>query len=217
MADTNRISIERWTLQQAMLLTAACLLAGIAGGWMLRTWQGVRPGASARPVSVSAPAQKPATQNAQAADPARLRAMADADAAPLLVQLQSSPDSPDLLTSVGNLYYDAQQYTTAIGYYTRALQARPSDTAVRTDLGTALWFTGNADAALTEFGKALAESPNNPNTLFNRGLVKWQGKHDGAGALADWNQVLATNPNYAGRGKVEELVAQVEKSGTAGH
>jgi tetratricopeptide (TPR) repeat protein len=196
-----------------MLLVTACLLAGIAGGWMIRTWHGV--GQAARPSASASTVSRAAAPGALAAgrptDPARLKAVADADAAPLLVQLQSSPASPDLLTSLGNLYYDAQQYPTAIDYYTRALQGRPADAAVRTDLGTALWFEGNADAALTEFGKALADSPNNPNTLFNRGLVKWQGKHDDPGALADWKLLLQANPNYPGRDKVTQLIAQVEK------
>ena len=38
--------------------------------------------------------------------------------------------------------------------------------------------------------------PNNPNTLFNLGLVKWKGKTDVAGAVADWEKLLAANPNY---------------------
>jgi tetratricopeptide (TPR) repeat protein len=137
--------------------------------------------------------------------------MADAQAAPLLEKLKADQANPDLLTSVGNLYYDAHQYPTAIDYYGRALKVRPSDAPVRTDMGTAYWYMGNADAALAEFDKALTFAPTNPSTLFNRGLVRLQGKKDSAGAIADWEKLLAANPAYQGRNQVEQMMAEARK------
>lgn len=197
----------RWSIQQALVLAAACFLAGIAGGYMLHVWRASSAPASAQagPPAREASAPAPATN-----DPSRLRQLADANAAPILIKLQSDPENPDLLTSLGNLYYDAQQYPTAVDYYARALRVRPADASVRTDMGTAYWYVGNADAAIAAFNQALVDSPNNPNTLFNRGLVKWQGKRDAAGALADWNQLLEMNPAYGGRQQVEQLIAEVQ-------
>jgi len=140
-----------------------------------------------------------------------MKEMADAQAAPLLEKLKSDPKNPDLLTSIGNLYFDAQQYPIAVGYYGRALQARPSDVSVRTDMATAYWYLGNADEAINEFNKALAYAPTNPNTLFNLGIVKWQGKHDSAGAIADWRKLLGANPNYEQKDKVQQMLNDVEK------
>jgi cytochrome c-type biogenesis protein CcmH/NrfG len=71
---------------------------------------------------------------------------------------------------------------------------------------------GNADTAIAEFNTALTYEPTNPNTLFNRGLVRWQGKKDAAGAIADWKKLLATSPNYDAREKVEQLMAEAEKA-----
>ena len=51
---------------------------------------------------------------------------------------------------------------------------------MRTDMATAYWYMGNADAAIAEFNTKLTYAPDNPNTLFNLGLVKWQRK-DGRG------------------------------------
>jgi tetratricopeptide (TPR) repeat protein len=147
----------------------------------------------------------------QAPSPARLREMADAQVAPMVEKLKSDANNPDLLTSIGNVYYDAQQYSIAVDYYARALKAKPADAAVRTDMATAYWYMGNADTALAEFNKALTYAPNNPNTLFNRGLVKWKGKADGAGAVADWEKLLAVAPNYQAKDKVEEMLAEVKK------
>jgi tetratricopeptide (TPR) repeat protein len=70
---------------------------------------------------------------------------------------------------------------------------------------------GNADTAIAEFNKALGYAPNNPNTLFNLGVVKWQGKKDAAGAIADWEKLLAANPNYEEKDKVKQMMAEAKK------
>ena len=85
---------------------------------------------------------------------------------------------------------------------------KPADAAVRTDMGTAFWFMGNADRAIVEFDKALTYVPNNPNTLFNLGLVKWKGKTDAAGAIAAWEKLLATAPNYEQKTQVEQMLGE---------
>jgi tetratricopeptide (TPR) repeat protein len=211
MTGTNPATSERWSLQTAMVLMAACLMAGIAGGYLMRQWKTPFAAAAARTT-------RPTAQPARAAssphpnDPAQMKAQADASAAPLLAKLQSDPNNADLLASVGNLYYDARQYSTAVDYYGRALKTQPADVAVRTDMGTALWYMGNTDAALLQFDTALSFEANNSNTLFNRGVVRWQGKQDAAGAVADWKKLLATDPAYPGRNDVEQLIAQAQGS-----
>lgn len=200
---------REWTSKQALILMALCLFGGIGGGWLIRGSETPAENVSAN-TTVSAPAVPPSAAN-EAPGPAQLKELADQQASPLLAKLNADPTNPDLLTSIGNLYYDAHQYPVAVDYYGRALAAKPSDVAVRTDMGTADWYMGKADAAIAEFNKALAFAPNSPNTLFNLGLVKWQGKHDGAGAIADWKKLLATNPNYEARDKVEQMLNEVEK------
>jgi tetratricopeptide (TPR) repeat protein len=210
MTGTNPATNERWSLRGAMVLLAACLMAGIAGGYLIRQWRAPFAAAAARTASPAAQPAQAANPAAVPASPAQMKALADAKAAPLLAKLQSDPNNADLLTGVGNLYYDAQQYPTAVDYYGRALKIKPSDVSVRTDLGTALWYTGNVDAALLQFDTALGFEPGNANTLFNRGVVRWQGKQDAAGAIADWKTLLANNPNYPGRSQAEQLIAQAQ-------
>jgi tetratricopeptide (TPR) repeat protein len=186
-------------------------MVGIAGGWSIRGLQNpaVIESAKAATSTSSAPMTETNTTPAMPA-PGKLKEMADGQALPLLDQLKSNPNDADLLTSIGNLYYDAQQYPTAVDYYGRALKARPSDAAVRTDMATAYWYMGNADAAIAEFNKALIYAPNNPNTLFNRGLVKWKGMRDSAGAVADWEKLLATHPNYEQKDQVEQMMTEAK-------
>ena len=209
----NNSSSVNWTGVQAYTLAVVCLLLGMAGGWLIRGSQSPATAVAAVETaspSASAPAAMGGGMNAQPT-PEQMKKMADTQAAPLIEKLKSDPNNPELLTSVGNFYYDAQQYPIAVDYYGRALKAKPADAGVRTDMATAYWYMGNADTAIAEFNKSLTYEPNKANTLFNLGLVKWQGKMDINGAVADWEKLLATNPNYEGKDKVEEMIAQAKK------
>jgi len=210
MTDTNRTSIEQWTSVQAYVLAVICLLVGIAGGWLVR---GSQAPAATSPEAASASAARGTQGNSasQAPTPAQLKQMADTQAAPLIEKLKSDPNNADLLASVGNFYYDAQQFPTAIDYYQSALKVQPSNTGVRTDMATAYWYTGNADTAVSEFQKSLSYEPNKANTLFNLGIVEWQGKMDIDKAVAAWQKLLDTNPNYEAKDKVLELMAQAKR------
>jgi tetratricopeptide (TPR) repeat protein len=136
-----------------------------------------------------------------------MKTAADAEAAPRLAKLKSDPNNPELLTGVGNIYYDAKVYPVAVQYYAQALTVRPADVSVRTDMGTAYWFMGNADRAIAEFKQALGYAPTSPNTLFNLGLVEMQGKQDAQSAIADFEKLLAANPAYEQRATVEQMLA----------
>lgn len=129
---------------------------------------------------------------------------------PLLERLKGSPNDPDLLVNIGNQYYDNHDYSKAVDYYERSLKIRPENVNVRTDMGTAIWYSGNADRAIQEYQTSLQYQPNHPQTLFNMGIVEWQGKHDGAAALQWWQKLLAENPAYPDRQKVEQLMQQVQ-------
>ena len=211
MSETkNNSSSVNWTGVQAYTLAVVCLLLGMAGGWLIRGSQSPAAAVATESASAAAPTGMGGAMNAQPT-PEQLKLMADKQAAPLIEKLKSDPNNPDLLASIGNFYYDAQQYPIAVDYYGRALKAKPSDAAIRTDMATADWYMGNADAAIAEFNKALTYEPNKANTLFNLGLVKWQGKMDIKGAVADWEKLLATNPNYEGKDKVEQMIAEAKK------
>jgi len=210
MTGTHRAtSSEQWTTVQAYVLAVICLLVGIAGGWFIR---GSSPAAAATGIAnASTPTVGNANGGAQTPTPAQMQQMADTQAAPLLEKLKADPNNAGLLENVGNLYYDAQQFPTAIDYYQRALKVEPANADTRTDMATAYWYAGNADAAIAEFQKSLSYQPNKASTLFNLGIVEWQGKMDIDKAVATWQKLLDTNPNYEAKDKVLELIAQAKK------
>ena len=167
MTDQKQLnSTDQWTSPQAYILAVICLLVGIAGGWFIRGSQSsgaqvsqtTPMGMAIGTGSMEAPTGQPT--------PEQLRLMADQQAKPLLSQLKSDSNNPELLANIGNIYYDTHEYPTAIEYYQRALKVQPSNTGVRTDLATALWYTGNIDNAIEEFNKSLSYEPNKPNTLL---------------------------------------------------
>jgi tetratricopeptide (TPR) repeat protein len=212
-----------WSWPQAVSLAVVALLLGMCGGWLVRRSFAAAP--AARVVvsagTENAPANQPAMP-AQAAPPPNfglqgeipsdqaLKQAADSQAASLLEQLKAAPTNAGLLAQIGNIYYDAKQYSIAIDYYDGSLNAQPGDNSVRTDLGTAYWYTGDANAAIAQFQKVLASEPTKPDTLFNLGIVTWQGKHDGPAAIAAWQKLLDTNPNYQNKEKVLQLIAQAQ-------
>jgi len=209
MTETSRAtSIRQWTSVQAYTLAVVCLLLGIAGGWLLRGSGPLSPAASE---VARAAAGETAPTGAQTPTPAEMQRMADTQAGPLLEKLKTDPNNADLLQNIGNVYYDAQLFPTAIDYYRRALKVQPTNAGVRTDMATAIWYTGNVDAAIAEFQTSLSYEPTKPNTLFNLGIVEWQGKMDIDKAVAAWQKLLDTNPNYEAKDKVLELMAQAQK------
>src|SRR5512138_2268755 len=115
-------SNDRWTSVQAYTLAVVCLLMGIAGGWFIR---GSQVPASAAGIE-SAQSSVPSGMSVQPS-PEQLKKMADTQAAPLTERLKSDPNNPELLASIGNIYYDVQQYPTAIDFYQRALKTQPAN------------------------------------------------------------------------------------------
>lgn len=203
---TEASSSQQWTSVQAYSLAVICLLIGIAGGWLVRG-SATTSGAAPVPAASTAdpgPGSQPPTE-------AQLQKMADTQVAPLLEKLKADPNNAGVLSSIGNVYYDTQQYPKAIEYYGRALNVQPANSSVRTDMATAIWYLGDADNAIKEFQKSLTYEPNKANTLFNLGIVQWQGKMDIKGAVATWQKLLDTNPNYEGKSQVLELMAQAQK------
>jgi len=131
MTDTNQTTpAEQWTSVQAYVLAVICLLVGIAGGWFIRGSQS--PAAAVETASAPAPAPAMGNQAQQPPTPAQMQKMADSQAAPLIEKLKADPANAGLLASIGNIYYDTQQYPAAIDYYQRALKVEPANAGVRT-------------------------------------------------------------------------------------
>jgi cytochrome c-type biogenesis protein CcmH/NrfG len=210
-----------FTTVQTYTLAVITLAIGIAVGYFAR---GSAPPAitAETPQSASAPAATGNTPLGAAQLPgigtmpqqqASSPEMVAKAVEPLLARLKNNPNDTDTLVKIANLYYDTQTYPQAIEYYERALKLEPGNPDVRTDLGTSYWYSGNPDKAIENFQKALAVDPNHPGTLFNLGVVRWQGKKDPKGAIAAWQKLLQTHPDYPQKEQVQMLIERAKMHG----
>lgn len=126
--------------------------------------------------------------------PADPKQMADQQAAPLLAKVENDPKNPQLLLQLGAIYYVAQQYQDATGWYTRAVAADPRNVAARNKLAGSLFRQGDVDAAIQQLNAALRISPTDADSLYNLGVIDLGGKGDAPAALAAWQKLLETNP-----------------------
>ena len=185
------------------LLAASCVastLFGVIVGYLLAggTAPGVAPAAYAPP---AAGAQ--VTPAAGIVNDSELQAYRNI--------LASDPKNAGAATMLGNKLYDAGQYVEAIAYYQRAFALDPKNVNLSTDLGTALWYTGRADEALAQFQRSLAIDPAHPQTLFNQGIVRLEGKQDALGAVESWQTLLTRNPTYPEAEKVRRLMKDAQQ------
>lgn len=144
-----------------------------------------------------------------------MRRMADTKAAPLLEKLKSDPNNSGVLIQVGNIYKTTHQFKEAADYFNKALQVDPKNVAIRTEMASCLYYNGDVDGAISQLQQSLRYDPKDANSLFNLGMIKWQGKQDNKGALAAWQELLRTNPQLSADRKatVQKLMADAKMQG----
>ncbi|MGD0629500.1 MAG: tetratricopeptide repeat protein [Terracidiphilus sp.] len=140
-----------------------------------------------------------------------MKQMADKQAEPLKEKLKSDPNNSAVLMQVAAIYHATHQFKEAADYYAKAVQADPKNVDARTKLATSLYRNGDVDGALAQLNRALTYDPKDANALFDLGMIRFQGKQDGQGAVSAWQKLLATNPQMSSerRAQVQKLMADV--------
>ncbi len=129
--------------------------------------------------------------------------------AELELRLAQNPNDFLLLSDLGNLHFEIQDFPGAIGYYERALAIAPDDANIRTDLGTALYYSDSPAEALAEFERSLELEPGHPQTLFNMGVVLLESRNDTEGAIELWERLIEMNPGYPQNPMVQQEIDQL--------
>jgi len=127
--------------------------------------------------------------------------------------LSTDPKNVRANVELGNPLYDAGRYAEAVPYYQQALALDSKNVNVSTDLATALYYSGSADAALTQFDKSLEIDPKHGQTLFNLGILKRDAKRDAKGAIAAWERLLTSVPDYPDAAKVRRMIDELKQRG----
>ena len=173
----------------AIVFGIAGTLFGLIIGWVLGSQQTARtarglppPVAQAAPAAQSSSAPQPAP-----IDPERVKAL-EALAA-------QNPKDAQPRVQLGNMFFDAEQFRQAIGWYEQALTLNANDANLSTDLGVAYYYTNQADRALAQFDHSLKVDPRHIKTWLNVGIVRAFGKQDLPGAAKAWQQVVNLSPD----------------------
>jgi cytochrome c-type biogenesis protein CcmH/NrfG len=199
-----------WTAKQVYVSAVVCLALGVALGYLFH-------GSHSHTVPGPAAALQTGNSTTLPAIPTldQMKRMADKTAEPLLAQLQTEPRNAELLAQIGKIYESSHQFKDAAEYYSKSLAIQPGKVDIRNALASCLYYTGDADGALRQLEQSLKDDPNDANSLFNLGLIRWQAKQDGPGAVALWKQLLKTNPKLDDQAKaqVQKLIADASQSG----
>ena len=204
---------SRLRAAQVYGIASICLVAGLAIGYLTG-------GSPSAPPAIAATAEAPraaqgAINGGHAANHVpsldEMKRMADKQAGLLLEKLKMDPNNTTLLVQAGDVYYRSHQFGDATAYYDRAVKADPKNVALRTKLASSLYRSGDVDGAIAELNQALRYDPKDANSLFNLGTIRLQGKGDGRGALAAWQQLFKSNPQLSPDRKaaVQKLMADV--------
>jgi len=205
--------VMNWQAKQVYGMAIVCLVVGVAIGYLFRGSQS--PAVAPPPAAHTQPEAPAGSMGGHMPSLEEMKQMADKKAAPLLEKLKGDPNNGDLLIQIGNLYKGTHQFKAAAGYYDKALQVDPKNVAIRTEMASCLYYDGDADGAISQLQQSLHYDPKDANSLFNLGMIKWQGKHDSKGALAAWQELLKTNPQLSAERKatVQKLMADAKTHG----
>jgi cytochrome c-type biogenesis protein CcmH/NrfG len=202
-----------WRVKQVYSMAVICLVVGLAIGHLFRGSQ--PPAAPVQPAAHAHPSLPAGAMGGHTPSLEEMKQMADKKAAPLLEKLKADPTNSAMLVQVGNVYEGTHQFKEAIGYYGKAVQLDPKNVALHVQLASCLYYDGDADRAIAELQQGLRYDPKDVNSLFNLGMIKWQGKQDSKGAVAVWTQLLKSNPQLSADRKatVEKLMADAQMQG----
>jgi cytochrome c-type biogenesis protein CcmH/NrfG len=197
--------------QTVYAIVGICLILGLFVGYFV-----VGKHAASRVAPAQSAANKvPSMGNHPKLTLEQMKQMADVQASSLVVKSKAEPKNSALLVQIAGIYQSTHQFKEATNYFQSALKIDPKNVPARTAMASCMYYSGDVDGAIGQLNQALKFSPKDPNTLFNLGMIKYQGKKDPAGAIATWQQLLKLNPNLDRKPIVEQMIAEAKGSAIA--
>ncbi len=210
--EQPRRSTTTWKPGQTYAMAAVCLVIGVVVGYLVRGSAAPANPSAAMAASAAAPSGSPhgGAEPGQMPSLEGMKRMADKQAEPLLTKLKSDPNNAELLNQIGSVYRITHQFQTAADYYKKSLAIDPKNVGASTDLASCLYYTGDVDGAIAQLQQSLKYDPKHAGTLFNLGMIEWQGKGDGKDAVATWEKLLKLNPDFDKKEAVQQLIAEAK-------
>ncbi|HIJ56771.1 MAG TPA: tetratricopeptide repeat protein [Deltaproteobacteria bacterium] len=181
--DSGNDTVKKNTM---LLASFICLAVGFLGGVVFSAYKS----GSGVPVPASMPQQpqQKADQEETISEDQAKRILA------LEKEVAATPNNADAWTQLGNLYFDTNNFESAIRSYKKSLALKPNEANVQTDLGVMYRRAGQPKEAIEAFEKAARIDPKHEIARFNKGIVLLHDLNDREGALKTWEQLVDINP-----------------------
>jgi tetratricopeptide (TPR) repeat protein len=169
---------------QAAIALAVGALLGFGAGYLA--------GGGGRP-------QAPATRASSAAVGDRM--------ASLQREVERDPENPDLLTKLGNMAYDREEWDRAIELYEKARRKAPKNANLLSDLGAAHRNRGEFKLAVGYFRKAREANPEHWQAILNEVLVEAFDQKDAAAAQKAFDDLKRQFPQIPNLDRVQAQIS----------
>ena len=184
--DPGNDTVKKNTM---LLASFICLAVGFLGGVVFSAYKS----GSGVPVPASMPQQSQQPQQQAAQEETITEDQAKRILA-LEKEVAANPDNADAWTQLGNLYFDTNNFESAIRSYKKSLALKPNNANVQTDLGVMYRRAGQPQEAIKAFEKAVRIDPKHEIARFNTGIVFLHDLNDREGALKAWQDLVDINP-----------------------
>lgn len=132
-------------------------------------------------------ATAPAGESTAAPDPAALM--------PAMQRIAADPEDVDALKDLGDLYFDAGDYTTAAQWHGKAVDVDPKDVEALLALGAAQFNGGDAASAKSQWEQVVDLDPGNAEAHYDLGFLALSVEPvDLDAARAHWQRVIDIDP-----------------------
>ena len=119
------------------------------------------------------------------------------------------PENPELLTALGNAYYDAEDWDRAIASYEKARRKAPKDPNLLSDLGAAYRNRGEFDLTVAYFQKARDNDPDHWQSLLNLVLVQAFDRKDSAAAQRAYDELKKRYPDVPNLDRIQQQISSL--------
>ncbi len=123
--------------------------------------------------------------------------------------VEKDAENPKLLTSLGNAYYDREDWDRAIEVYEKARRKASSDPNLLSDLGAAYRNRGDFRRAISLFQKARSADPDHWQSLLNLVLVSAFDTRDASTAQRYYEELKRRHPEISKQNRIQEQISRL--------
>jgi tetratricopeptide (TPR) repeat protein len=122
------------------------------------------------------------------------------------------PENPELLTSLGNAWFDREDWDRAIAAYEKARRKAPENSNLLSDLGAAYRNRGEFRRAAGLFERARKNDPDHWQSLLNLVILHAYDRKDPASAQKWFDELKQKYPQIPDLDRIQERISGLRAS-----